>query len=59
MAVRVCSWVVALKLWLVVVNMGGGSVIIAGPGWSWEVAAKLWLIVGGRGGGGKIMAGRG
>ena len=40
-------------------NMGGGSVIIAGPRWSWEVAAKLWLIVGGRGGGGKIMAGRG
>ena len=31
---RECSWIVAVKLWLVV---GGGGKTMAGYGWSWIV----------------------
>ena len=40
------SWVVGVKLWLVV---GGGGELKPGRGWSWVAAAKLWLFVGDRG----------
>ena len=41
------SWMVAVKLWLVV---GGGKDTMAGRGgrgWSWVMVAKLWLVMGG------------
>ena len=41
---RGCSWMAAVKLWLVV---GGGRDTMAGRGWSWVVV----------GNGGKVMAG--
>ena len=46
MAGRGWSWVLGMKLWLVV---GVEDEIMAGRGWSWVMAAKLWLVVSGRG----------
>ena len=73
MAVRVCSWVVALKLWLVVgehgwwqrnyswswVVVGGGGKIMANRGWSWWWWQNYgWSWVN-MGGGSEIIAGPG
>ena len=42
-------WVLEVKLWFVVVDVGSASEIMAGRGWSWIVAVKFWLLIVGYG----------